>query len=74
VSAAREAWKAAKDLYVQHPRVLGLGFISSIELEPLDDSWHIWSTQMEFALDRKGLWGAVSAKQITGVCRETQES
>jgi transposase InsO family protein len=39
--------------------------LSSIELEPLDDNWPIWSTRMEFALDRKGLWDVVTAERIT---------
>ncbi|GAX86620.1 hypothetical protein CEUSTIGMA_g14028.t1 [Chlamydomonas eustigma] len=39
--------------------------LSSIELEPLDDNWPIWSTRMEFALDRKGLWDVITAEQIT---------
>ncbi|GAX77772.1 hypothetical protein CEUSTIGMA_g5215.t1, partial [Chlamydomonas eustigma] len=38
----------------------------SIELEPLDDNWPIWSTRMEFALDRKGLWNVIiTAERIT---------
>ncbi|GAX83850.1 hypothetical protein CEUSTIGMA_g11275.t1 [Chlamydomonas eustigma] len=39
--------------------------LSSIELEPLDDNWPIWSTRMEFALDRKGLWNVITAERIT---------
>jgi hypothetical protein len=39
--------------------------LSSIELEPLDDNWPIWSTCMEFALDRKGLWDVVTAERLT---------
>ncbi|GAX85044.1 hypothetical protein CEUSTIGMA_g12464.t1 [Chlamydomonas eustigma] len=42
--------------------------LSSIELEPLDDNWPIWSTRstrMEFALDRKGLWDVITAERIT---------